>query len=93
MNALKLADIFEKDGDGCICNAYASFECACDAQWADGYFMEASTELRRLHDQNKRLLEALEDLYNVALSSSSELSFDHYGMKNARAAISAAEVK
>ena len=58
---LELADALEKNGDGCTCCAYASFECCCNAVWGSDYTREAAAEIRRLHNENKQLQEALKD--------------------------------
>lgn len=49
--------------------------------------VDAAAELRRLDAENKTLRDALEDLYNVSLNFSNELSFEHYSMTAARAAL------
>lgn len=57
--ALELADALEKNGEGCTCCAYASFECCCEAVWGSDYTREAAAELRRLHEDNVFLKKAL----------------------------------
>jgi len=49
---LELANALEKNGDGCTCCAYASFECCCNAVWGSDYTREAAAEIRRLHEEN-----------------------------------------
>lgn len=56
---LELADALEKNGDGCTCCAYASFECCCNAVWGSDYTREAAAEIRRLHEENERLRDAV----------------------------------
>lgn len=56
---LELADALKKNGEGCTCCAYASFECCCEAVWGSDYTQEASYELRRLYAENEQLRDAV----------------------------------
>lgn len=60
LKPLELADALEKNGDGCTCCAYASFECCCEAVWGSNYTHEAAAEIRRLHNENKQLQKTIE---------------------------------
>lgn len=45
---LKIAEGLENDGRDCQCAAYASFECGCDANWADYHTKDAALFIRKL---------------------------------------------
>lgn len=42
-------------GEGCTCNAWGGYECACGAEWGDNYVLEAADEIERLQEENTRL--------------------------------------
>lgn len=65
LTALQIADALEKNGEGCTCCAYASFECCCKAVWGSDYTQEAADELRRLHAENERLRKTLKNLLYI----------------------------
>ena len=69
LKPLELADALEKNGDGCTCCAYASFECCCNAVWGSDYTREAAAELRRLHEENVYF----KDLYQSLVQDRNEL--------------------
>lgn len=62
MNALDIAKGLEGNGEDCTCHASCYYECACDAVWGEAYTLHAAAELRRLHELNQELLEALQSI-------------------------------
>lgn len=83
MNALDIAKGLESNGEDCTCHASSYYECACDAVWGEAYTLNAAAELRRLHEVNQELVEALHDL----LSGHGEPDIPEKVLAKARAAI------
>lgn len=73
--ALRLAAALMNDGDNCTCAAYSSSECGCGAGWADQYAEEAAAELRRLHEVNVDLVEAIANLIKVKGRHNTEIAY------------------
>ena len=61
MNANELADLLEKDGEGCTCAAYCAGECACDANWAEYHTKKAATMLRQQQAEIEELQKFLDE--------------------------------
>ncbi len=81
--ALRLADALLNDGAGCTCYAHSYSECVCDANWGEQHIDAAVAELRRLHEGNAEVVEALEYIIKGVPDT-------WWGVKNARAGIAKA---
>jgi len=53
------------DGRGCICAAYSSHECACDADWTPQEVYDLRKKIKELEARNRELEVEIERLKNT----------------------------